>query len=247
MSKKDKLDILALAAHPDDVELCCSGTVIKHIEQGYKVGIVDFTAGELGSRGNAEIRLKEAENAKKIMGVSVRENLGFADGFFENDKHHQLAVIRAIRKYKPDIVLANAVSDRHPDHGRAADLAADACFLSGLRKIKTERGGVEQEYWRPKAVYHYIQDRYLEPNLIIDISEHFETKMKAIMAFKSQFHNPRNEQDDEGGPDTPISSPEFLQFLQGRMSEFGRRIGSKYGEGFVTRRPLGVEDITKLL
>ena len=217
-----KLDILVMAAHPDDAELAVAGTIVDAIATGKKVGIIDFTRGELGTRGTPEMRLTESVEATKILGIQVRENLGLADGFFQNDKESQLKLIEVIRKYQPDIVLANALEDRHPDHGKGAALAIDACFLSGLRKIET---GLPA--WRPKHVYHYIQDRYLEPDFVIDISEHWEKKEAAIRAFKSQFFDPNSTE-----PASYISSPEFLNFIQARAQEMGHKIGVKYGEGF---------------
>jgi N-acetylglucosamine malate deacetylase 1 len=236
-----KLDILAIGVHPDDVELGCSGTLLKHLAQGKKVGILDLTKGELGSRGSGELRLIEAQNAAKILGVSVRENLGFADGFFKNDKEHQLAIIKIIRKYKPEIILCNAPKDRHPDHGRAAQLVSEACFYSGLLRITTELDGKAQEHYRPQAVYHYIQDRYLKPNFVVDVTEFVNQKMEAIMAFSSQFYNP-----DSKAPETPISSKKFIDFVKSRMADFGRDINAEYAEGFVTERVIGVEDLKSL-
>ena len=217
-----KLDILVMAAHPDDAELAVSGTIVDAVAKGKKVGIVDFTRGELGTRGTPEIRLAESAEATKILGIQVRENLGLADGFFQNDRESQLKLIEVIRKYQPDIVLANALEDRHPDHGKGAALAIDACFLSGLRKIET---GLPA--WRPKHVYHYIQDRYLEPDFVIDISAHWEKKEAAIRAFKSQFFDPNSTE-----PASYISSPDFLHFIEARAKEMGHKIGVKYGEGF---------------
>ena len=237
-----KLDILAIGVHPDDVELGCSGTILKHIAQGKKVGILDLTQGELGSRGSAELRLIEATNAAKILGVAVRENLAYADGFFKNDKEHQLGIIEIIRKYQPDVVLANAPKDRHPDHGRASQLISEACFYSGLLKIETELAGEKQAYWRPKAVYHYIQDRYLKPDFVVDVSAFVDKKMEAIMAFSSQFYNPSSDE-----PKTPISGENFLNSVKARMISLGRDIGVDYAEGFTTERVVGVEDITSLL
>ncbi len=217
-----KLDILVLAAHPDDAELAVAGTIVDAIARGKKVGICDFTRGELGTRGTPEIRLAESAEASKILGIQVRENLELADGFFQNDRGSQLKLIEVIRKYQPDVVLANALEDRHPDHGKGAALAIDACFLSGLRKIET---GLPA--WRPKHVYHYIQDRYLEPDFVIDISAHWEKKEAAIRAFKSQFFNPNSTE-----PASYISSPDFLHFIEARAQEMGHKIGVKYGEGF---------------
>jgi bacillithiol biosynthesis deacetylase BshB1 len=213
-----KLDILVMAAHPDDAELSCSGTILKHIAAGKKVGIVDFTRGELGTRGTPEIRLQESADATKILGLHARENLGIRDGFFRNDEETQLKLIEVIRKYQPDIVLANALEDRHPDHGKGAQLAIDACFLSGLRQIKIG----DLSAWRPKEVYHYIQDRYIEPDFVIDITANWNQKEAAIRAFNS-------------------SSPDFLHFIQARAMEMGHKIGVKYGEGFQKQGSLEVK------
>ena len=224
-----KLDILVMAAHPDDAELSCAGTILKHIAAGKKVGIVDFTRGELGTRGTPEIRLKESADATKILGLQARENLGIRDGFFQNDEETQLKLIEVIRKYQPDIVLANALEDRHPDHGKGAQLAINACFLSGLRQINTG----DLPAWRPAQVYHYIQDRYLEPDFVIDISAHWDQKEAAIRAFKSQFFDPTSAE-----PASYISSPDFLNFIQARGMEMGHKIGVKYGEGFQSQKTL---------
>ena len=224
-----KLDILVMAAHTDDAELSCAGTILKHIAAGKKVGIVDFTRGELGTRGTPEIRLQESADATKILGLHARENLGIRDGFFRNDEETQLKLIEVIRKYQPDIVLANALEDRHPDHGKGAQLAIDACFLSGLRQIKTG----DLPAWRPAQVYHYIQDRYLEPDFVVDISAHWDQKEAAIRAFKSQFFDPNSAE-----PASYISSPDFLNFIQARAMEMGHKIGVKYGEGFQSQKTL---------
>jgi bacillithiol biosynthesis deacetylase BshB1 len=231
------LDILAFSAHPDDIELSCSGTIIKHIEQGYKVGIVDLTEGELGTRGNKEIRKEEADKAAKLMNISARENLKMPDGFFDLSEANKISVIKMIRKYKPRIVLANAISDRHPDHGRAAQLVSEACFLSGLIRIDTE-----QAPHRPEAVYHYIQDRFTKPDFIVDITGFFDKKMETVKAFRSQFYNP-----DSKEILTPISGPEFFTYLEGRAIEFGRLIGKLHGEGYTTERPLGVSSLKSLI
>lgn len=233
-----KVDILAFAAHPDDVELAASGTIIKHIKQGKSVAIVDLTQGELGSRGSAELRLKEADDSAKILGLSARENLNLGDGFFEINQENLLEVIKMIRKYQPEIVLCNAEEDRHPDHGRASELVSRACFLSGLIKIETG-----QNAHRPKAIYKYIQDRYLKPDFVVDITEEMDTKMDSILAFSSQFY----QEGDDNEPKTPISSKDFLEFVKARAREFGRNINATYGEGFIVERPVGVEDITTLL
>ncbi|PWH81604.1 bacillithiol biosynthesis deacetylase BshB1 [Brumimicrobium oceani] len=238
----NKVDILAFGAHPDDVELAAGGTIIKSVQQGKKIAIVDLTQGELGSRGTIETRYDEAANAAKIMGVHYRENLKLADGFFEVNEASLMKVVSTIRKYKPEIVLANAPSDRHPDHGRGNALISRACFLSGLLKIETESEGKAQLHWRPKAVYHYIQDRYLSPDFIVDVSAQRDLKFEAILAYKTQFY-----QTDMTGPKTPISGQEFLDALEARLVQFGRDIGVKYGEGFITERPLGTNDLSNLL
>lgn len=237
-----KLDILVLAAHPDDAELCCAGTISKHISLGHKAGIIDFTHGELGTRGTPEIRASEAAKASEILGLSVRENLGLADGFFRNDEEHQRKVIRAIRKYQPEIVLANAIRDRHSDHGRAAQLADDACFLSGLSKIVTAYEGKEQSPWRPKAVYHYIQSQFIEPDFIVDISEFWDIKVASYMAYKSQVFNPESKE-----PETYISSPQFLKLIEARAIELGHAIGARYGEGFTVKRYPGIRNLFDLI
>lgn len=231
-----KLDILAFAAHPDDVELACSGTVLKHIKAGYKVGIVDLTRGELGSRGSAEIRDKESADAGLKMGLAARENLGFRDGFFKNDEAHQMEIIKMIRKYRPEKVLCNAISDRHPDHGKGSELVSISCFLSGLLKIETG-----QEHWRPKAVYHYIQDFYHKPDFVVDISEFIDEKIEVIKCFKSQFFDPNSNQ-----PETPISSKAFLDFIVSRAREMGRPAGYEFAEGFTIERFIGVNDLFDL-
>ncbi len=235
-----KLDILVMSAHPDDAELSCSGTILSYIAQGKKVGIVDFTRGEMGTRGTPEIRLQESNDATKILGLHARENLGLADGFFQNDQASQLILMEVIRRYRPEIVLANALEDRHPDHGKGAKLAIDACFLSGLRMIHTidSHSKSEQAAWRPKHVYHYIQDRYLEPDFVIDITEHWETKEQSIRAFKSQFFDPTSKE-----PNSYISSPDFLSFIQARAQEMGHKIGVKYGEGFQSQKTMQVKNL----
>ena len=237
-----KLDILVLSVHPDDAELGCSGTLLKEIANGKKVGIVDLTRGELGTRGTPEIRLAEAADAAKILGIDIRENLGLPDGFFQNSRQHQLQVIESIRKYQPEIIITNAFHDRHPDHGRASDLVEDAAFLSGLRKIETFDMGQMQEAWRPKMVLHFIQDRYIEPDIIVDVTPFWEKKMESIYAYRSQFFNP----DWKEEPQTYISSPEFTAVVEGRAREYGKSIGVKYAEGFTTRRILGVDSLFDL-
>lgn len=230
----EKLDILCFAAHPDDVELACSGTVLKHINLGYKVGIIDLTQGELGTRGSAELRAIEAEKAKNILGISIRENLKLADGFFQKNKDSLIKVIEKIRQYQPEIIFCNAEFDRHIDHGKGADLVHEAAFLSGLIKIETKYNGVNQNAWRPKQVYHYIQDRIAKPDIIVDISDFIDKKNESIKAFSSQFYNPNNKE-----PQTPISSEDFLLQIDGRAREFGRLINVKYAEGFTVKRPIG--------
>jgi N-acetylglucosamine malate deacetylase 1 len=236
-----KLDILAIGVHPDDVELSCSGTLLKHIAMGKVCGILDLTSGELGTRGSGPLRLEEAAAAAKILGVVVRDNLGMADGFFENNKEHQLRIIQKIREYQPEIILCNAVSDRHPDHGRAAKLVSEACFYSGLIKLESELNGKKQEAWRPKAVYHYIQDRQMKPDFVVDVTAFVDKKMEAIRAFKSQFYNPGSNE-----PESPISVKNFFDVVLGKMSVYGRDAGYDYAEGFVTERTIGVKDLFDL-
>jgi bacillithiol biosynthesis deacetylase BshB1 len=237
----NKLDILVFAAHPDDMELSCSGTVLKHIDLGYKVGIIDLTKGELGSRGSVDIRASESDNASKILGITIRENLGFRDGFFEIDEMHLLKVIEIIRKYQPEIILANAKNDRHPDHKRGGDLVSRASFLSGLVKIETSTNGVNQEKWRPKAVYRYIQEQYFEPDFVVDITGFETKKLEAIKAFKSQFYDPNSTE-----PVTPISREDYLDFVLARIKQFGGQINTQFGEGFTKERYLGVDDLFML-
>ena len=237
-----KLDILAIGAHPDDVELGCGATVAKEIFSGKKVGILDLTRGELGTRGSAEIRDKEASNAAKILGVIVRDNLAFADGFFVNDKTHQLEVIKMIRKYQPEIVLCNAVDDRHIDHGKGSQLVSDACFLSGLRKIETSMDGVSQTAWRPKHVYHYIQWNNLEPDFVVDVSGFVDKKMEAVKAYGSQLFDPKSKE-----PVSPISSKNFLDSITYRAKDLGRLIGADYAEGFTVERYIAVSSLDDLI
>jgi N-acetylglucosamine malate deacetylase 1 len=238
-----KVDILAIGVHPDDVELACSGTLARHIAMGKKAGILDLTRGELGTRGNAELRTKEAQDAAKILGVSFRTQLNFKDGFFSNDETHQREIIQQIRKHKPDIVLCNAVNDRHPDHGRSAKLVSDSCFYSGLAKIETlDENNKPQSAWRPKAVYHYIQDHFIHPDFVIDVTNFHDIKHKSIMAFSSQFYNSNSKE-----PQTPISSKEFLESLDSKMSIWGRAIGVKYAEGFTVSRYPGVNSLFDLV
>jgi N-acetylglucosamine malate deacetylase 1 len=238
-----KLDLLAFSSHPDDAELGCGGTLIAEAARGKRTGIVDLTLGELGTRGTPETRMQEALDAGRLMGLSVRRNLGMADGFFRNDRESQLAVIQQLRDLQPDIVLCNAPVDRHPDHGRGAELVSEACFLSGLRKIETvDDAGEPQAPWRPRLVYHYIQDRLLTPDFIVDISGHWQTKLEAILAYRTQFFDPSATE-----PNTYISSPEFLRFLESRAREMGHLGGFELGEPFIAQRKLGVKSVFDLV
>jgi len=237
-----KLDILAIGAHPDDVELGCSATLAKEISKGKKVGVLDLTRGELGTRGSAEIRDKEAANAAKILGLTVRENLAFKDGFFLNDEAHQKAVIKIIRKYKPEIVLCNAVQDRHIDHGKGSKLVSDACFLSGLMKIQTSIDQFKQEAWRPKQVYHYIQWENLKPDFVVDVTGFMDIKIEAVKAYASQFYDP-----DSKEPVSPISSKNFLDSISYRASDLGRIIGKESAEGFTVERFVAVDHLDQLI
>lgn len=237
-----KLDILAIGVHPDDVELSCAGTILKHLALGKTVGILDLSRGELGTRGTPALRTEEAMKAAKILGVSLREQLTMPDGFFENNETNQKHIIPIIRKYQPEIVLCNAISDRHPDHGRAAKLVADACFYSGLAKVETYGDDNKlQNCWRPKAVYHYIQDQFIEPDFVIDISVYMDKKMESIMAYSSQFYNPNSKE-----PETPISSKNFIESIKAKSSVFGRAINCDYAEGFTVNRYIGVESLFDL-
>ena len=238
-----KLDILVLSVHPDDAELGCSGTILKHIAAGKKVGIVDLTRGELGTRGSAEIRDREAAAAGVILGLAVRENLGLPDGFFENTREHQLKVIAAIRKFQPEIVITNAYHDRHPDHGRANQLVETSAFLSGLRKIETHYEEQLQEAWRPNLVLHFIQDNYIRPDVVIDVTDYWDKKIESIHAYGSQFFNPNWENE----PQTYISSPDFIKIIEARAMEFGKSIQVKYAEGFTSRKILGVDNLFDLV
>ena len=237
-----KLDILAISAHPDDIELSCSGTLIAHKSQGYTTGILDLTEGEMSTRGTIETRQKESAEASQIMGLSLRENLGLSDAKFDLSFENQLRVIKVLRKFRPEIILANALYDRHPDHVRAAELIEEAVFKSGLVKIETEDEKRIQSPWRPKKVYHYIQSVSLEPDFICDITAHMEEKMAAIRVFKSQFFDPKSKE-----PDTYISNPDFLKLIEARSREWGHRIGVSFGEGFVQRQSLGVKNLFDLV
>jgi bacillithiol biosynthesis deacetylase BshB1 len=236
-----KLDILAFGAHPDDVELGCSGTIAKEVSLGKKVGIIDLTRGELGTRGTAEIRDLEAKDAAKVLGVSVRENLNFRDGFFVNDEAHQMEIIQVLRKYQPDIVLCNAEKDRHIDHGKGASLVSDACFLSGLRRIQTTMNGTQQEAWRPKHVFHYIQWQPLIPDFYVDITGFMDEKVNSIYAYKSQFYDPNSKE-----PETPISSKNFIDSVIYRSKDYGRVAGVEYAEGFTTNQALVISSLDQL-
>ena len=236
-----KVDILAIAAHPDDIELSCSGTIMKQIELGKTVAIVDLTKGELGTRGSAKLRMKESLEASKVMGIHARENLGLADGFFTGCEDEIKLLATMIRKYQPEIVLANAMNDRHPDHGRAGKFISDACFYSGLRKIETSIDGQTQEAWRPKAIYHYIQDYFHQPDFVVDITPYIERKMDTIKAFGSQFYDPNSKE-----PQSPISGEGFFDFIKGRAMQYGRLINSQFGEGFTVERPIAVNDLSDI-
>ena len=235
------VDILCITAHPDDVEISCAGTVLKHVAAGKRVGFVELTAGELGTRGTPAIRAQEAEEGRKVLSALFRYQLGLSDGFFRADEESLRKVIVAIRAHTPRVLITNAVRDRHPDHGRAAALVAEAAFLSGLRRISTVLEGNEQAPWRPVTVLHAVQDRWIDPHIVIDISEHWEMKKAALACFKSQFHDPASTE-----PLSPISVPEFLPTLEGRARDMGRIIGVAFGEGFTCARPPGVQDITSL-
>lgn len=237
-----KINLLAFAAHPDDVEISASGTMIKHQKNGLTTGIIDLTKGELGTRGNAETRAKESAISSEILKLTIRENLGLADGYFENNSDNLNAVIKTIRKYQPDMVLINAYDDRHPDHAKGHQLVKQACFLSGLPKIELlDENNNSLEAWRPKTIFSYIQDYYLKPDIVIDVTEYWSERMKALMAYQSQFYNPNSNE-----PETPISSKEFLNHIEGRSTQFGRYIGVTYGEGFNVVRPIGTEFLSNL-
>jgi len=237
-----KLDILAFGVHPDDVELGCAGTIMAAIDQGKKVGIVDLTRGELGTRGTPATRTQEAAAAANIMGVSIRENLDMADGFFANDEAHQRKIISIIRKYQPDIILANAPEDRHPDHGRSAKLVSDAAFLSGLRKIETMHDGSAQNAWRPAYTFHYMQDRFIQPSFVIDITKYMDRKIEAVLAYGTQFNSA-----DTSEPQTYISSPQFLETVKARALMMGKRIGVGYAEGYITEKIIGFSNFDAII
>jgi N-acetylglucosamine malate deacetylase 1 len=238
-----KLDVLAIGVHPDDVELGCSGTLINEVKRGKKIGVIDLTQGELGTRGTIETRYEEAAEAARILGASARENLKMRDGFFKNDEVHQLQLIQVLRKYQPEIVIGNVLEDRHPDHGRAGQLIYDACFLSGLKQVKTiGEDGKEQQKWRPKHLLHYLQDRFYEPDLIVDITDVWQQRLDSIKAYKTQFHNP-----DSIGDQTYISSPEFLESITARARMLGKRIGVQFAEGFVSKKSIGIKNLDALI
>ena len=237
-----KLDVLVFAAHPDDAELSCGGTILSLIASGKKVGIVDFTRGEMGTRGTPEIRDAEAAAASNILGLTIRENLKFKDVFFKNDDEHVLEVVKKIRQYQPDIILANALADRHPDHGKGAQVVKRATFLAGLKNVKTDLEGKTQENWYIKNLYHYIQTDFHKPDFVVDVSHYWETRMEAVRAYKSQFFDPSGESSN-----TLISTPEFMELIEARGREFGMSIRVKYGEGFIADKMPGVSDLTSLL
>lgn len=236
-----KLDILAFAAHPDDAEISAAGTLLRYISEGKSAGIIDLTQGELGTRGTVQTRYAEAETAAKLLGLAARENLRIKDGFFEHTEENKRLIIQQIRRFQPEIVLANSILDRHPDHARAAKLVTDACYLSGLRKIETEWEGKQQDDFRPRLVLNYIQDYYIEPNFVIDVTEFMDKKIEVIKAYRTQFYNPESTE-----PSTPISGEDFFDFLKGRMMSVGRPAGMKYAEGFTIDRIVGVRDLFDL-
>ncbi len=238
-----KVDILAIGVHPDDVELSCSGTIFRHLDKGYRVAVLDLTHGELGTRGSGELRLQEAAKASKIMGISHRTHLDISDGFFRADEINKKKIARVVRQFRPEIVLANAIDDRHPDHGRAAKLIYDACFIAGLVKVETkdDEGNI-QKRWRPRAIYHYIQDKILIPDLVVDITPYLSKKMESILAYRSQFYDPNNTE-----PDSPISGQDFLDYIKARARVHGRQIGVDYGEGFNVTRVIGTDDLLNLI
>ncbi len=237
-----KLDLLVIAAHPDDAELSCSGTLLKHKASGKKTGIIDLTRGELGTRGTAETRDAEAADSAAILQLDIRENLNMRDGFFRNDEEHQLRIIQKIRQYQPEIVIANAVADRHPDHARASSLVNDAAFLSGLIKIRTEWNGEVQQPWRPRLLLHILQDTYIQPDILIDITGFWEGKMASISAYKTQFYNPDHHEEHQ----TYISSPDFVKSLEAKGRDLGKYIGATFAEGFTSSKPLGVDNLFEL-
>jgi bacillithiol biosynthesis deacetylase BshB1 len=233
-----KLDILAIAAHPDDIELCCAGTLLRHMAMGRKVGIIDLTSGELGTRGSGALRLEEAQASAKVLGIDVRENLMLPDGFFENNRESQLIVARAIRKYQPEIIITNAVHDRHPDHAKGAKLVTDACFFAGLPKVETELDGIQQSVWRPKQTYHIIQDYRLTPDFCVDVTPYMEQRMESIKCYSSQFYDPTSVE-----PESPLTDSHFFDLILGIARTYGRMIGVEFGEGFTVQRQIGIRDL----
>ena len=241
-----KLDILIVAAHPDDVELGAGGTVLSHLNKGKKIGIIDMTKGELGTNGNIEIRNKEAEEASYLMGIHLRENLGFLDGFFVNDQKHQLEIIKVIRKYRPEILITNAIRDRHPDHRNSSELVTKAAFLSGLRKVNTFLKNLKQNPWRPTHLYYMVQDQYLKPDIVVDITDFWKKKMKILQSYRSQFYV-ESDKNNNQKEKTYISTPHFIRFLEARAREYGHSIGVEYGEGFLRRSQIGVKSLFDLI
>ncbi len=239
---EQKLDILAIGVHPDDIELGCGATILKQIGLGYKVGLLDLTQGELGTRGSAALRLEESEAARAYANAEVRVNLGMADGFFQNTPENKMKIIEVIRRFQPDVVLANAIHDRHPDHGNACKMTYEACFLSGLMKIETTYNNQPQDKWRPRKILNYIQDYDMKPDIVVDVSDYMDQKIELVLKYKSQFYDPNSTE-----ASTPISSPEFIDKLKGRAIDHGRRIGVKYGEGFTCRDFVGVADVMDVL
>ncbi len=239
---EQKLDILAIGVHPDDIELGCGATILKQISLGYKVGLLDLTQGELGTRGSAALRLQESEAARAYANAEVRVNLGMADGFFQNTPENKIKIIEVIRRFQPDVVLANAIHDRHPDHGNACKMTYEACFLSGLMKIETTYNNQPQDKWRPRKILNYIQDYDMKPDIVVDVSDYMDQKIELVLKYKSQFYDPNSTE-----ASTPISSPEFIDKLKGRAIDHGRRIGVKYGEGFTCRDFVGVADVMDVL
>ncbi len=239
---EQKLDILAIGVHPDDIELGCGATILKQISLGYKVGLLDLTQGELGTRGSAALRLQESEAARAYANAEVRVNLGMADGFFQNTPENKIKIIEVIRRFQPDVVLANAIHDRHPDHGNACKMTYEACFLSGLMKIETTYNNQPQDKWRPRKILNYIQDYDMKPDVVVDVSDYMDQKIELVLKYKSQFYDPNSTE-----ASTPISSPEFIDKLKGRAIDHGRRIGVKYGEGFTCRDFVGVADVMDVL
>jgi bacillithiol biosynthesis deacetylase BshB1 len=237
-----QVDILCITAHPDDVEISCGGTVLRHIDQGRSVGLVEITAGELGTRGSSELRRREAEAARQVLGAAFRYDLGLPDGFFATEREDLLKVVQVLRRHRPKLVISNAIRDRHPDHGRGAELVARACFLSGLRRVETYEGREEQEPWRPNTLLHAIQDNWIDPDLVVDVTPYWERRMAALMCFRSQFFDPTSTE-----PESPIATSDFLPFLEGRMRSFGRIIHTTYGEGFTVARAPGVKDLMDLV